>query len=111
MKNLILGTLGAALTLFVVTANATDARYVEKSQVVAFDDLDLNRDAGAATLYGRLRNAAKEVCQPDVDRYYISAWAGYGRCVDETIANAVAKVDNKALTAYAANKARAFEDS
>ena len=42
-------------------AHATDA--VPKSRTVQFADLDLNKAAGAATLFNRIKGAALAVCE------------------------------------------------
>jgi UrcA family protein len=104
VKKLILAVAGSALTLFVVNAGATSTAIVTKSQVVEFGDLDLTRNAGAQTLYKRLRIAAREVCKPEVERYFVKAWKGYNKCVNDSVATAVATVDSETLRAYAATQ-------
>ncbi len=67
------------------------------SVVVRFADLDVSRDAGAATLYARIRLAAHRVCVPLAGRS-LSARARQAACVDKAIANAVAAVAAPHLT-------------
>jgi UrcA family protein len=66
---------------------------------VSFSDLDLARQQGTATLYRRIRNAARAVCGP-VDVSLAEDRLNWERCVDQSIANAVARVGNANLTAY-----------
>ena len=66
---------------------------VPRRQVVRFADLDLTREAGAATLLGRLQAAAREVCEP-----LKSEWLDSHRCMDQALARAVAEVNAPALT-------------
>ena len=66
---------------------------------VAVKDLDLTTQAGAATLYRRIRNAARTACGP-VDSALTQEKAAWDRCVDEAIGSAVAKVGSAKLTEY-----------
>ena len=66
---------------------------------VSFKDLDLTTHAGAATLYQRIRNAARSACG-SVDGALPEEKAAWGRCVDEAIGSAVAKLGSAKLTEY-----------
>ena len=66
---------------------------------VSVRDLDLTTHAGAATLYQRIRNAARSVCGP-VDGALPGEKAAWDRCVDEAIGSAVAKLGSAKLTEY-----------
>jgi UrcA family protein len=68
-------------------------------RVVHFADLDLSRGAGVAALYGRIRFAAREVCEPVQDRALRSIGART-RCMTQAIARAVADVNVPTLTSY-----------
>jgi UrcA family protein len=67
--------------------------------VVPFSDLDLSRIEGAATLYARLRHAARAVCET-----ILTAQPGLGEkyraCVDKAIAEAVASANRPLLSQY-----------
>jgi UrcA family protein len=88
-------------------AAAGDAGKVSQQKVVKYADLDLSAAAGAQTLYMRLRSAAKRVCAP-ADGRALDQHMRYRACVDESMANAVAAVNQPALTdVYLAQDGRA----
>ncbi|MBI1732956.1 MAG: UrcA family protein [Gammaproteobacteria bacterium] len=63
---------------------------------VTFSDLDLDRGAGAETLYQRLRAAAKKVCGT-ADGRDLSATHERRRCYREALDRAVNDVNNERL--------------
>jgi UrcA family protein len=67
--------------------------------VVPFQDLDLTKIEGTTALYGRLRYAARMVCEP-VHSRQLGLAEKYRACVDEAIADAVAKINRPLLTQY-----------
>jgi len=75
------------------------SRYAPPAVTVSFRDLDLTTPQGTAILYLRIRNAARSVCGPR-DTVFVEERTRWSECVDESIANAVAKVGNARLTAY-----------
>jgi len=84
------------------TAAAGTSLSVTNSQlqyVVRFSDLDVSKAAGATALYARIRRAARIVCDPGESREMGLA-AIYRECMEESIANAVAKVDRPLLSQY-----------
>src|SRR5262249_28725659 len=65
---------------------------------VKFGDLNLSSPAGAATLYSRIRAAAKSVCDPqDIGSLY--GRLRVSQCVHQAIADAVTKVNAPGLYA------------
>jgi UrcA family protein len=80
------------------------------SRVVAFGDLDLNRDSGVATLYSRIRSAATEVCDP-LDALGVKLSRARFDCRENAIARAVADVNSPALTAYYVGKTKAMANN
>jgi UrcA family protein len=60
---------------------------------------DLSTPDGVATLYARIRNAARTVCGY-ADNHFYQARAQWNGCVDRTIGHAIARVGNAKLTAY-----------
>jgi UrcA family protein len=74
-------------------ANGLDLREV----TVKFGDLDVSGPPGATVLYHRIRAAAKEVCAPGY--YGLDAEIHLDSCVDHAIGEAVAKVNQPALSA------------
>jgi UrcA family protein len=85
-----------------VAANTSDNQPVSdgvNKYVVRFPDLDLSKIDGAATLYGRLRHAARMVCDPLQSRD-LGIAAKYRACVEHAIANAVASVGRPLVSQY-----------
>lgn len=72
----------------------------QRSLKVSFADLNVTNRQGTATLYTRIRNAARTVCGPAPDISFVDARADWSRCVTDAIADAVAKVGNAHLTDY-----------
>jgi UrcA family protein len=71
-----------------------------KQTTVHFDDLNVDRPAGAAVLYRRIRNAAESVCgdpQAPGSRMISRFWLS---CVAQAVDRAVVTLDRPALTAY-----------
>jgi UrcA family protein len=63
---------------------------------VSYADLDLSTQAGATTLYNRIRSAARTVCGYDDAPYGHFA---FKRCFKQAVGDAVAKVNSPQLTA------------
>ena len=86
-----------ASALAVLSANPALAGDPAKSIKVGYGDLDLSTQAGAATLYNRIRGAARQVCGYEGDSFADKAiWKS---CFSGAIDNAVATVNNPRLTA------------
>jgi len=78
---------------------APSAQDVDQT-TVHFDDLDIDRTAGAAVLYRRIQGAAERVCgEPQLigSRQVSPSWR---RCVAQAVDRAVVAVDRPALTDY-----------
>jgi UrcA family protein len=87
----------------VVLSLALNAAYAEeapKSMTVQFADLDLNKDAGAATLFNRIKGAAKKVCSTYGGGTTMRDKQQHAACIDFAVSNAVARVDRPELTEY-----------
>lgn len=85
-------------TLDARAAAPTDDAY---SVTVQFADLDLNRQAGIAKLYLRIKGAARRVCdQQAIDQPV--AGQTYPVCVKQAVATAVARIDRPLLSDYVA---------
>ena len=76
------------------TVAGTSLKYV-----VQFTDLDLSRIEGVTALYGRLRYAARMVCDP-IRSQQLELAEKYRACLDESIADAVAKINRPLLSQY-----------
>jgi UrcA family protein len=88
--------LGAEGALFAAGAAADEVR----SLSVRYTDLNLDRPADVARLYQRIRLAAEDVCGPRLLTGSHVPAAGYQRCFADAVAQAVARVDRPALSAY-----------
>jgi UrcA family protein len=69
------------------------------AKVVHYTELDLTRTTGVTILYDRLKRAAQAVCDPFRD-YSIQRFRYEQECVDQAVAEAVAKVAHPNVTAY-----------
>jgi UrcA family protein len=73
-----------------------------RSVKVGYGDLDLATQAGAATLYHRIRGAARQVCGYEGTTFTDRAiWKG---CFDRAVDHAVATVNSPQLTALHSGK-------
>ena len=77
------------------------------ARVVHFGDLDLSQQTGAAALYGRIKSAARQVCEP-LDIGSLRLLHEEVDCREAAMGRAVGDVNSPALTAYflTKNKAR-----
>jgi UrcA family protein len=96
---------GAIFTMFASNANAgqPDGRVQLTSDgvrtvAIHYGDLNLQTDAGNAALFGRLRQAAEQVCGPD-DARNLSMRSIVRECKREAIARAVEQVGSVRLAA------------
>jgi UrcA family protein len=76
-----------------------------RSMKVGYGDLDLNTQAGAATLYGRIRSAAKQLCGYEGSTFTDKAI--WNSCFKRSVGDAVAKVNAPQLTALYEGKSPA----
>jgi UrcA family protein len=96
--------LAAALVASILSLTTLDARSALPSDdaytvTVKFADLDLDREAGVAKLYARIRGAARRVCdQQAIDQ----PWAtdSHPVCVKRAVSTAVARINRPTLTEY-----------
>jgi UrcA family protein len=86
--------------------HAAPAGYDVATRTVKYGDLDLARTAGAATLYSRIQNAARAVCEPAISSSVRESILLAHRCVEQSIARAVADVNAPALTSYHVSKTK-----
>jgi UrcA family protein len=90
-------------------AATTDRLDILPSRTVKYGDLDLNRDAGVAALFSRIKTAAREVCQP-VDVVFLNLVRQRYNCSQDAIARAVADVNSPLLTSYFLDKTNLSND-
>jgi UrcA family protein len=99
-------TFALVSALAVLGASPTLADEATRSIKVSYADLDLSTQAGAATLYSRIRGAARQVCGYDGMTYLDhTSWK---RCFNGAVGDAVAKVNSPRLTALHQGKSPAF---
>lgn len=96
---------GAAVSFIALTgaaayADSPPAVGFQHTSIVRFEDLNLSRPRDVARLYNRITLGADKVCGPRSLTGSYSKSAIYASCYAETVAEAVARVDQPALTAY-----------
>ena len=79
-----------------VAAHADQAVEVP-TRTVHYSDLNLNTQAGVASLYNRIRNAAQLVCG-NVDPRRLDEAASTKACIDKAVFSSVTTVNNPKLT-------------
>jgi len=87
LRGLIATTILAALAFCFSAVSAADPS--SASVTVKYADLNIASPSGALVLYGRVRAAAQSACS----YFWFKTDADEARCVHNTIANAVAKVN------------------
>jgi UrcA family protein len=66
---------------------------------VKYGDLNLNSQAGIASLHLRIRNAAESVCS-QLETRILGLREAYDQCIDQAVADGVAAVGNANLTHF-----------
>ena len=90
------GVLSLLLTELSVAAVEDDAAL---SVTVRYHDLNLNSPEGVASLYGRIRFAAQQVCRTLESRDLVRKSQSQD-CFNHAVANAVKAVHSEPLSAY-----------
>jgi UrcA family protein len=102
----LLGAAVSVLSLACATAYADSAPYADTpslighSEVVRFNDLNLDQPRGLARLFNRVSSAADRVCGPRSFAGHYNKTADYESCYSDTIAHTVARIDRPSVTAY-----------
>jgi UrcA family protein len=94
----------ASTVVFSLVLNAAYADEAPKTLTVQFADLDLSNDAGAATLFNRIKGAATRVCSAHSGGTTLRDKRQHAACVDFALSNAVARVDRPELTEYVTSR-------
>ena len=99
---LLKGTTASVVFLACGTAYAQSPSAVgfQRSSPVHYSDLNLDRPQDVARLYTRISLAADKLCGPRSLTGIHYKWADYTSCYKDTVAQAVARVDRPALSAY-----------
>ena len=99
---LLKGTAVSVIALACAAAYADSPSTVgfQRSSLVHYSDLNLNQPRDVVRLYTRITVAADKLCGPRslTGAYYKAA--DYASCYSDTVAQAVARVDNPSLSAY-----------
>jgi UrcA family protein len=90
-------TFALVSAMAVLGVSPTLADEASRSMKVSYSDLDLSTQAGAATLYNRIRGAARQVCGYEGVTY--TDHSSWKRCFNGAVGNAVTKVNSPRLTA------------
>lgn len=100
--------IAAVLASSLLAFAALDARAAD-SEVstfkVQYADLNLDREAGVAALYERLRVAAKRVCSDAVSQL-LSSRKSHADCIESAISTAVVQINRPTLSKYAQQRLR-----
>jgi UrcA family protein len=95
---------GIWITAAVLALTAAQSGTAAEAQVsratVHFGDLNVDRPAGAAVLYRRIRRAAEGVCGEEREPGTHMVSQQWRSCVAQAIDEAVVSLDRPALTAY-----------
>ena len=89
-----------AVIAFSVPAIASAEEFKGRAEKVTYSDLNVEKEAGAHSLYRRLQQASKRVCGVESIKNAggIREISEQQRCYRETLDAAVAKVNNATLT-------------
>jgi UrcA family protein len=95
------------LPLVALAVSGVAAAGIPKAEgvVVHFGDLNLNSEAGVASLHKRIRSAAKSVCGP-LDYRILGLRDAYDECVKDATNNGVAAVANPNLSNFHATQGK-----
>jgi UrcA family protein len=99
-------------TLLITASDMAVARDDEAPSVaVRYHDLNLNSREGIASLYGRIRAAAVNVCESVEGPQLVNRvfWREWNACINHAVANAVRDVHNENLSAYHFERIRGWK--
>jgi UrcA family protein len=97
-KNIAMATVAAlGVASLAMGAHADESVAQVPARTVHYSDLNLNTQAGAEMLYGRIRRAAGQVCGDVGSRQLADATAAR-ICVDRAVTASVRAVNNQRLT-------------
>ena len=94
-------TLASTSILGLAILIPSQAAEAPQTRTVQFADLDITRAEGAAALFGRIRGAAKSVCDVHNSRELLRRQL-YIACYETAVSTAVAKINEPTLTDYVA---------
>jgi UrcA family protein len=94
-----------AIAALSATGIATAGPQSVSSVTVRYGDLNLNSQAGVASLHQRIRNAAETVCSP-LESRVLGLRDAFDLCVTDAVKQGVAAVGNANLTQFQASKGK-----
>jgi len=95
-KNFVFAAVAAVSLVSVAQFAQADSIDSRPALTVHYSDLNMNSEAGVATLYNRIRHAAQQVCG-EVDSRRLDEAAAAQACVNQAIGSSVAAVGNPQL--------------
>ena len=100
VQSLISAAAVITISLPLSASAATPSQFEDVSVKVSYKDLNLDSEAGAQSLYSRLKHASKRACnvRSRTVTGSLRAVAEAKRCYNETLEAAVRQIDNDALT-------------
>src|SRR5581483_8672169 len=105
-KSIFIASIASALAVFaaisglVPAAKATQLADSLPSKKVYYGDLKLDSPSGVEALYGRIKGAARAVCNESVtDLVFPEQRVEWQQCFKDSVARAIAQVNNGRLTA------------
>jgi UrcA family protein len=96
------------LTLLTVDARADEPKANPTSVTVSYSDVAFGNTEGAASVYRKLKAAARRVCNVEYGSRDLSVQLAARECYREALENAVQKIDRPTLTALHASVARKY---
>jgi UrcA family protein len=102
LRNATLAVLLSSMSAVAAAGNASDS---VPQRTVRYSDLNLASPSGAATLYQRIRSAARSVCEAPFASD-LQAQAAEQQCTHEAIKRAIYEVNAPLLTGYYLAKSR-----
>jgi len=99
-KTIVAGVSALVFAAVALPAVAAAPSQLDDSRIsVSFADLNIDNEAGARALYGRLQQASASVCKMDSFRELgsLAAVARAEACYNETLDKAVARIGSQAL--------------
>jgi len=81
-----------------VNAGTWVDRIDDNSVIINFSDLDLSGDQGVETLYGRLRNGARQVCGSVNAKESLQFIRQRNNCFEQALSDAVKGINSSDLT-------------
>lgn len=98
--------IAAVLPFAVQAGEPARAQLAVNSVVVSYADLNLSEEAGARTLYARLKRAAQQACGHRPPPVELKASRAYQDCYESALTKAVNRVDSQQLYALHAGRGR-----